>query len=485
MREFTPLKILIFLGSCLVVMALISAVFPENGIRVTEKFVIKFPTLTSIFNEEEEKTDISSITAIKTEDELKADSIRLDKINADKVELDSTVKLLSGIQYGPDGNGALDKFFSALHKVKNSPESIRILHYGDSQIEGDRITAYLRLKLQFRFGGKGTGFISPMPVAESVGITNTWSENWDRYNIFNVKDKRVAHSNFGPAAGFCRFRNYWPSNDSMHEEQSAWLKVKTFKTAGENILGYNKVKMHYAGGCDKTIVEFYENGELKQTDTLAKGGFNNIQQYPLSAGPGEFELKFKGKDSPDIYGFSLEGDGGVMVDNFGLRGSLGLFYNRMNLTHLKQFYDNMHVKLIILQFGGNALPGLEDEQDCTWYTNAFKAQVNSIKKIAPDASILIIGPADMSVKEGTKYVTHPMLETVRDQLKQVAFDTNSAFFDMYACMGGKNSMVSWVEAGIAAKDYIHFSPSGSRKIAVLLYQALLSDYNTYLQTASY
>lgn len=33
----------------------------------------------------------------------------------------------------------------------------------------------------------------------------------------------------------------------------------------------------------------------------------------------------------------------------------------------------------------------------------------------------------MSVKEGTKYVTHPMLETVRDQLKQVAFDTNSAF----------------------------------------------------------
>lgn len=46
-------------------------------------------------------------------------------------------------------------------------------------------------------------------------------------------------------------------------------------------------------------------------------------------------------------------------------------------------------------------------------------------------------------------------------------------------------MVSWVEAGIAAKDYIHFSPSGSRKIAVLLYQALLSDYNNYLQTATY
>jgi hypothetical protein len=85
------------------------------------------------------------------------------------------------------------------------------------------------------------------------------------------------------------------------------------------------------------------------------------------------------------------------------------------------------------------------------------------------------------VKEGTEYVTHPQLENLRDAIKRSAFETDCAFFDMYNCMGGKNSMVTWVEQGIAAKDYIHFSSGGARKIAVLLYSSLMNDYNTYLK----
>ena len=40
-------------------------------------------------------------------------------------------------------------------------------------------------------------------------------------------------------------------------------------------------------------------------------------------------------------------------------------------------------------------------------------------------------------------------------------------------------MVSWVEQGIAAKDYVHLSSGGARKIAVLLYASLMNDYNTF------
>jgi hypothetical protein len=49
-------------------------------------------------------------------------------------------------------------------------------------------------------------------------------------------------------------------------------------------------------------------------------------------------------------------------------------------------------------------------------------------------------------------------------------------------MGGKNSMLSWVEQGIGAKDYIHFSSGGARKIAVLLYSSLISDYNSFTKS---
>ena len=87
----------------------------------------------------------------------------------------------------------------------------------------------------------------------------------------------------------------------------------------------------------------------------------------------------------------------------------------------------------------------------------------------------------MSVKNGTVYETHPQLEDLRDAIQKTAFETDCAFFDLYNCMGGKNSMVSWVEAGIGAKDYIHFSAGGARKIAVLLYSSLINDYSNYIQ----
>jgi lysophospholipase L1-like esterase len=88
----------------------------------------------------------------------------------------------------------------------------------------------------------------------------------------------------------------------------------------------------------------------------------------------------------------------------------------------------------------------------------------------------------MSVKSGTDYVTHPQLENTRDALKKVALETGCAFFDMYDCMGGSNSMASWVDQKLAATDYIHFSPQGARKIATLFYSALISEYNAYLKT---
>jgi lysophospholipase L1-like esterase len=133
-----------------------------------------------------------------------------------------------------------------------------------------------------------------------------------------------------------------------------------------------------------------------------------------------------------------------------------------------------------MQFGGNAIPYLKDAAHCASYAQSIEAQINTMKRLAPNASILFIGPADMSVKEGAGYVTHPLIETLNMELKNAAFRAGAAYYDMYAAMGGKNSMVAWVKAGIATSDYIHFSPEGARKIAVLLYQAMMKEYNNYV-----
>lgn len=484
-----PFHTLLYIGIIFCALGIVSLIFPENGIVINKHLSLHYPTLSSIFKKEEElKPDISGIIALADEEEEELEKSTKDSIqtkNKKPINLikkktlqDSIVKLNTNIQYKNDSKSAMRSFFDALNNIENEQKNIRVLHYGDSQIEGDRISDYLRLKLQSQFGGEGPGLISFMPVAASVVNKISWSNNWDRYCVFAAKDKRIKHTNVGVLAHFTRFSPYQKLEDSS-SYKSAWVKIVTSKSGGATAVAFKKIKLYYGGAQTKTHVELYENGSLNNSDSLLAGGYFNVKEFNLNQGALIHEFKFKGKDSPDFYGLSLESHAGVMVDNIGLRGSSGTFFSQINFVQLKQFYDHLNTKLIILQFGGNALPAIKSKELADDYGRYLKSQISVIKKLAPQASILVIGPADMSVKVGTEYMTHPQLENLRDAIKKAAFDTDCAFFDMYHCMGGKNSMLTWVEQGIGAKDYIHFSSGGARKIAVLLYSSLMNDYITY------
>ncbi len=494
-----PIHTLLFLLCVFALLAGLSFAFPAGGINLGDKASLSFPNLKSIFETKEAKPDISKIlaladaedkdTIIKTDTTVKTPQIKkaafkVDSLkgkNLGEVEVDTSLKLLTTIQYKNNDKSAMNNFFYSLTNVYNEPKSIRVLHYGDSQIEGDRISDYLRNKLQMQFGGGGPGLISLVPIAPSVvNRISTSGGNWDRYGVFSFRDKRVPHNNFGVMAQICRYANYNANTDSTSPSKDATVKIITTKNSGPTATSYNKVKLFYGGAKSKVLCEFYDAAIFKESDSLMKGGNFNIKEYPVTSLNHEF--KFSGYDSPDFYAVSLEGGKGVMVDNMGLRGSSGTFFNQINYGQLKSFYDYLNVKLIILQFGGNTLPYLKDKEMADKFGGYLKAQIYTLKKMAPQASILLIGPSDMSVKEGTEYVTHPLLEDLRNAIRQAAFDTNCAFFDMYDCMGGKNSMVAWVDKGIAAKDYIHFSPAGARKIATLLYSSLINDYNTYVRS---
>jgi lysophospholipase L1-like esterase len=488
-----PIHTLLFLLSTLALLALLSFTFPKEGLSIGPAN-LSFPTLTSLFNSEPEKVDISKILALadaedkdtlqKIETVVKKATQKTDSVkghNLGEVAMDTTIKLLTTIQYKSPAKTAMNNFFYALTNVLNEPKSVRILHYGDSQIEGDRISSYLRSKLQAQFGGQGPGLITFVPVAPSVvNRISTSGGTWDRYGVFSIRDKRVPHNNFGVMAQICRYANYNSNTDTTSPGINATAKIVTTKNSGATAAAYNKVKLFYGGAKSKVLCEFYDSGIFKESDSLQQGGNFNIKEYQVSTLSHEF--KFSGQDSPDFYAVSLEGGKGVMVDNMGLRGSSGTFFKQINYGQLKQFYDYLNVKLIILQFGGNTLPYLKDKEMADRFGDYLKSQIYTLKKMAPQASILLIGPADMSIKEGTTYITHPLLEDLRDAIRQAAFDTDCAFFDLYDCMGGKNSMVTWVEKGIAAKDYIHFSPAGARKIATLLYSSLISDYNAYVRS---
>jgi lysophospholipase L1-like esterase len=374
---------------------------------------------------------------------------------------------------------ALQKFYEALHSQKEFPSLIRVMHYGDSQIEGDRISDYLRLRLQDQFGGAGPGLISFMPLTASPSNYIAAGPGWERYSLYTAKDPRVPHNSYGALVSFCRFTPYKKRGDTS-AVRTADLQIATTDLKGGSAPEYTKVKLFYGGSRTKTWCEFYDGPALVSADSLDRWGTCRVKEYPVLKGSNVHTFKFRGSDSPDFYALSLEGETGVMVDNIAMRGSSGTFFHQVDQSQMKQFYDHLNVKLVIMQFGGNTLPAIEDSVMAANYAEYMRYQLSLLKKLAPDASVLFIGPSDMSVKDGTNYVTHPYLEVMRDHLKRVILDAGCAFFDLYDVMGGRNSMPAWVDENLAGKDYTHFSPKGARKIGTLLYAALISDYNDYL-----
>ena len=77
----------------------------------------------------------------------------------------------------------LAKFFAALESAATG-QKISIFHYGDSQIEGDRMTGFIRQRLQQQFGGVGPGFIPAYNVYQTQSFRQKVSGNFKRYTAF-------------------------------------------------------------------------------------------------------------------------------------------------------------------------------------------------------------------------------------------------------------------------------------------------------------
>lgn len=473
-----PFKSLIFLIVVFGILTIIAWFAPKGGFVLWGNNHIKFPTLNSIFNDSTIKyADISNIikqAEANIDSFPKNDSILL----IDSLNVDSLVKVVQHLEFPDSERTALIPFFK---KVQRNDGLIRVLHYGDSQIEGDRITGFLRNRFQQRFGGTGAGLVPLVEVNNldgAVRVENTG--DWKRYTLFGKVDKSVKHKKYGVLLSFSRFAPQY--NDTLSNDSTVYegtVKISKASAAYANCYNFSELKLFYGNNKKPVVAELFDGDKLLGYETMLPcEGLNNVS-WKLSSIPKELKLKFSGKDSPDIYAMALDGPSGLAFDNIPLRGSSGTDFARGDLNLLKQMYDKLNVKLLIFEFGVNVVPNVLD--DYTFYENWIYGQLATLKRIRPDMSIIVIGISDMSRKTENGYESYPNIEKIRDAQKKAAFRANCAFWDFYKAMGGQNSMPSWVSADppMAAKDFTHLSPRGARIVSEMLYNALISEYNDY------
>ena len=147
-------------------------------------------------------------------------------------------------------------------------------------------------------------------------------------------------------------------------------------------------------------------------------------------------------------------------------------------------FSQMNTELIILQFGGNAIPFFTDSAKVDRYARYFKSQINTVKKLRPNSTIVVIGPSDMSELVDGVRQSYKFLSYCVKTLKESSLETGSIYWDLFSAMGGANSMPAWVEQDLAAQDYIHFSNAGAKIASQFFYEALMAEYGQWARANS-
>lgn len=480
-----PVKTVSFLLGTFLLLAAAMWITPADGIKLGE-FTFYMPSFQEMLAEPGTKyADVSEII----ENQFSIDSVHLAKTDSaatiPAANYDSLAAKIHRIELNDSAKLNLYRFFERLEK----DSLVRIMHYGDSQIEGDRMTAFIRNKLQNRFGGTGPGLrpaLQPYDFVLSAVQQN--SGNWVRFPLYGKIDSTIEHNKYGVMAAFSRFAP--PVNDSVPPGDSTFYKasisIEKASVAYAPVRVYEHFRMFYGNLKKPVEMDMMVGDSVFLSHTLKTHIDFDVIEVELPDTTSHIQLIFKGFDSPDIYGIELASQKGVIVDNIASRGSSGLFFTRKNEEHSKKIYRELNPGLFILQFGGNTVPYITDESTIENYGRWFGAQIKWLKRVCPGAAILVIGPSDMSTKVKERYETYEHLPYLINELKKTALAEGCGYWDMFEAMGGNNSMPAWVNAipELARPDYVHFSLRGAQLLANMFYNALIFEYTGYLHEKS-
>lgn len=376
----------------------------------------------------------------------------------------SDVSEMTFIEANEEGKLLFRDFFQQIASAKKLKKVVRVLHYGDSQIEGDRITAVIRERLQREYGGAGVGLLPiSEPTHSRMSVAMEHSDNWVRRQVFGANKFKLDNKLYG-LLGFTHFvrKDSGQATDSLSAGMKYSAKSNFFKRTGQS----RKISFVYTA---KGKVKVGLNGEGHQLDS---NGLPTVKTISFSEDQKVFDIQMSSPDSFSVFGCALDGESGVAVDNIPIRGSSGLDFTNIDGDHLRNQYSKLNIGLIIYQFGVNVVPHVVD--DYGFYKRGMMVQLKRLKSLNPGVPILVIGTSDMSRKEGSNYVSYPNVEQIRDAQKEAALATGCGFWDLYDVMGGANSMPVWVFADppLAQKDFIHFNPRGANIVGQKLYEAL-------------
>jgi hypothetical protein len=493
-----PFGIFLFLIAVLVLLTVISIIFPQNGIHLGKDFYLYFPEPGGIFRSDTpEYADITDLldswtdetdehAVLHVSEDTLAEGIPLEPVIDSLNEYNNVApaaseqelrKLVFPLEFPDDSDTVMYSFFRHLDKTGDRGNLLRILHYGDSQIENNRISSTLRNRFQARFGGSGIGMfpvVSPVPHSASIQVLT--AGRWERYTPLERGNNRPSHNRYGLLMSFSSISG---TDEVSDINGSFTIRPTTYGNYRSRTM--NQLGIFFGNTAKPILLELLRAGETLEAELFFPSDSLRWIKWTLPEKSDEYTVRIQGEGSPEIYSVLLDDTSGVAVDNIAMRGSGGLEFSGTNAGLLRKMMDELNVRLVLLQFGVNVVPNIVD--DYSYYENALLRQLQFLQSLSPDICIIVIGVSDMSRRlPGGQFESYPNIRLIRDAQRNAAFRAGFPFWDLFEAMGGQNSMPSWVmaEPPLGQNDYTHFTFRGSALVGDLLYKAIAGEYDKYL-----
>jgi len=364
------------------------------------------------------------------------------------------------------GSAGIGSFFRKV--AQTDTRKLKILHIGDSHIQADIPSGYVRERLQETFGYGGRGLVFPFKAAgthAAYDYKTSCSGRWE-YNRNIQRDYRydmgligaTIHTSDSCASFKLIFREgYIKENFTLlkiyckQDSLSYDLKIKT--SSGE-------VPVHvdcndYANSKPYVVLKMAE-----ATDTL------QVFVNKTEAKQNFFEC----------YGLLIENDEdrGVLYNSTGINGAGYVSFLRQRV--FGQQLQELKPDLVIIDMGANDF-NARVYNDAAMESNLVRI-INSIRDSAPEAAILISNAQDIYYRR--KYNVTQCKDFMQMTLR-VAQKYHCAFYNYYTVSGGRRSMDQWYKNGLARKDKVHLSAPGYYIRGELLLNAMLNSYVVWLQ----
>jgi hypothetical protein len=357
--------------------------------------------------------------------------------------------------------GALVPVFEQLTRMSagQDPRSVHMMHFGDSHTAADEWTGGLRDLFKGKFGDGGSGFsVAGRPF---LG-----------YRRFDARGgaSTLWHSYGGRAGtGDGYFGLGGISIESSLRGQFVYLDAECDRLEIEYLLqpGGGSLELY---DNDQPIDEVSTDGELGP-------GFTT---YEVSPGPHRFKLLTLDSHPIRLFGWAADRDSGITYEALGLNGAEAAVIEHWNEGMTATYLQHRNPGLIVLAYGTNEAtdPNWEAES----YRTMFGDLLERLRRAAPTASILVVGPGDRWRFLRGRWQVVDGIDKIVDAQQDACRKHGVAFWDTRVRMGGKGAMRDWVYAGLAQADFVHFTSAGYHRIAAVMYADIMQQFDAYQKT---